>query len=184
MDNAIVISPLVAVILSVAAGFVATVFGWFGKGYLKRMDRDRAEVNARMDRERAELLALIEQSDQRSEERHRETQAALREVQSELHDLNVRVSRLEGARDANDGSTGGSDQRSPRRNDDPTAAPAGEAEPAHGAERLDRSMVPLAGVGAGPEHSAGLAHQAMPGQNSADESGAEPNAEESPDTAR
>ena len=72
----------------------------------------------------------------------------------------------------------------PRRDDDPSAAPAGEAEPAQGAERLDRSIVPLAGVGAGPEHLAGLAHQAAPGEKSADEGGAEPNAEESPDPAR
>ena len=252
-------------IISVAAGVVATVFGWFAKGYLKRMDRDRAESNARMDRERAEsnarmdslkadltknldsfkadltknldsfkeemtknvnsfkeemtknvnsfkeemttkmdslkeemttkmdslkedltkkmesdkaeLIERIRESDARNEEAHRETRAV-------LYDLNVRVGRLEGARDAKDSSTGGAEQHSPRRNDDPSAAPAGEAEPAQAAEPLDRSMVPMAGIGAEPDHAAGLAHQAVPGQKSAEESGAEPNAEESPDTAR
>ena len=191
MGNAIIISPLAAMILSFAAASVVTVFGWFAKGYLKRMDRDRTETLQGMDGIKAELMELLKQSDARSEGRYRETQAALREtqatlreVQAALCELSTRVSRLEGARDAKDSSTGGAEQHSPRRNDDPSAAPAGEAEPAQAAEPLDRSMVPMAGIGAEPDHAAGLAHQAVPGQKSAEESGAEPNAEESPDTAR
>ena len=168
-----------------------TVFGWFAKGYLKRMDRDRTETLQGMDGIKAELMELLKQSDARSEGRYRETQAALREtqatlreVQAALCELSTRVGRLEGAWSVKDPPMGGSEQHSPRRNDDQSSAPDGEAESPQVAERLDRSMVPLAGVGADPQHSAGLAHQAVPGQKSADESGAEPNAGESSDTPR
>ena len=166
MDNAIVISPLVAMILGLSVGLIVTVFGWFAKGYLKRMDRDRTGV-----------LELIKQSDARSEGCYREVQAA-------LCDLNTRVGRLEGAWSVKDSPTSGSEQYSPRRNDGSSPLPDGEVDPAQVSERFDPSMIPLAGVGAEQQHWAGLARQLVPGHHKADGTGSEPNAKESPDAAR
>ena len=105
-------------------GLVVTVFGWFAKGYLKRMQRDRTEV-----------LELIEQSDARSAGCYREVQAASR-------DLSTRVGRLEGDWSV-DSPTGESEQCSPRRNDGSSPLPDGEVDPAQVSERRDRSMIPL-----------------------------------------
>lgn len=56
----------------------------------------------RMDRDSTGMMDLIKQSDQKNEERHREIQAM-------LHDMNTRMSRLAGAPDAKDSPTDGSE---------------------------------------------------------------------------
>ena len=56
----------------------------------------------RMDRDRMEMVVSIKRSDQKNEERHREMQAM-------LYDMNTRLSRLAGAPGAKDSPTDGSE---------------------------------------------------------------------------
>ena len=143
----------------------------------ERADRGKAEVLARIDRTRAEVLALLNQSDKTGEERHQEVQTALR-------DLNYQVGRLEGRSGVAYDAPDRSGRRSPRRRDAPLAATDGEPDTAQVSEPYDKSMVPLAGVRAEPAHAAGLARQAVPGQEQDGESAPEPSTAKSPDTPR
>ena len=176
---------------------------------LERMDRDKADVLGRMDRNKADVLELFKQSDERAKERsgatdtrldrgkaellglfqqsderngghHRETQAAIRE-------LSYRVGRLEGAGSVSDSGETRPGRHSPRRRDNPSSAPDSESDRAQVVERYAGSMVPLAGGGSEPARAAGLARQAVPGQEQDSQqdggTGPESSAEESPETA-
>lgn len=151
-------------------------------------DKTDAKIDATADRLESKIDKTDEKIDQnhdrldgRHDERHRETQTA-------LLDLNYSVGRLEGAGGIQGGSGDRSGRPSLRRNSDPPPTSGGAREPERIAERHDRSMVPLAGVLAEPATATGLARQAVPGQEQADqqggETGPEPHGEESPDTAK
>ena len=77
-------------------------------------------------------------------------------------------------------------QHSPRRTDEPSSTPDVEADP--DARHNDISVVPVLGSGTEPAHAPGLMHQAAPGPKQArqrvDETGTEPDADESAETAR
>ena len=68
-DTNIIITPQIAAIFAGLFSVALTIFGLFARAVLKRMDRDRVEMQARMDRDKAELTALIKQSDERNEKR-------------------------------------------------------------------------------------------------------------------
>ena len=153
-----------------------------------KIDKTDEKIDATADRLESKIDKTDEKIDQnhdrldgRHDERHRETQTA-------LLDLNYSVGRLEGAGGIQGGSGDRSGRPSLRRNSDPPPTSGGAREPERIAERHDRSMVPLAGVLAEPATATGLARQAVPGQEQADqqggETGPEPHGEESPDTAK
>ena len=79
-------------------------------------------------------------------------------------------------------------QHSPRRTDEPSSTPNVEADPEPDARHNDISMVPVPDSGTEPAHAPGLMHQAAPGPKQArqrvDETGTEPDADESAETAR
>ena len=154
---------------------------------MDRIDRVEAGVTDRIDRVEAGATVLVKESEERSaerwraagaradkreardEERHREIQAAFREV-------SYRVGRLEGASGASAGPAPRSGRHSPRQADEPSGAP-------------DSEMLVGTGVRAAePALAAGQAHQAVPGPRPAapqgDETEPEPRTEEPPDTAR
>ena len=97
------------------------------------------------------------------------------------------MGRLDGVAGVKDGPGARSGQSSPRRNNNPAPLPDREPDPAPVAERHARSTVPLAGVRPEPAVPAGLAGQAVPGQQQTTqldgETESESPAEESPDTA-
>ncbi len=216
-DTNIIITPQVAAIFTGLFTVALAIFGAFARAYLKRMDRDRIELQARMDRDKAELTALIKQSDERTEKRFDQSdertekrfdqsdertekrfekqdarsdkQEALSqqrhsEVQTELRDLNSRVGRLETPGGVHDRSAGRSGPQSTRRDDDSMAAPGGESDLPPAAKHFDPSMVPPAGGRSKPQHSAGLARQAVPDEQPGGETVSEPSDEESPDTSQ
>lgn len=79
MDQATIIIYAVTWILFLVASFLV---GWLGAAVI--------DYFIGLHRNSAEVLALVKQSEERSAERHRETQAALRE-------LSYRVGTLEGS---------------------------------------------------------------------------------------
>ena len=164
----------------------------------QRMVRDKDELNQRMIRDRAELVALIKQSDKKGEKRHRETRGDLqkldrkiekrhRETLNTLINLTLQGGRHEGPRRVKDDSAARLGQHSPRRNDEPSSTRDVEADPEPDAVHPNIAMVPVAGVGTEPAHAPGLAHQAAPSPKQApqrvDETGTEPDAAESAETA-
>ena len=68
-DTNIIITPQIAAIFAGLFSVALTIFGLFARAVLKRMDRDRVEMQARMDRDKAELTALIKQSEERTGKR-------------------------------------------------------------------------------------------------------------------
>lgn len=89
MDQVIFTYQQLLGVLAALLGLFIAFVSWSVKAHLNRMDRDRAEVLARIDRDKAEVLAQFKRSDEKGVERHRENQAALR-------DLSYQVGRLEG----------------------------------------------------------------------------------------
>ena len=146
----------------------------------KKADATAARLEAKMDRDKSEVKDLIQQSDKRSEGRDRQ-------IQDKVHDLTYQVGRLDGVAGVQNGPAARSGQPSSRRNDNPSSPTDREPDPARLAERHARSMVPLAGVRPEPAVPAGLAGQAVPGQQQTgqedDEPESEPPAEESTDIA-
>ena len=147
----------------------------------KKIDATADRLESKIDKTDEKIDQNHDRLDGRHDERHRETQTA-------LLDLNYSVGRLEGAGGVQGGSGDRSGRPSLRRNTDPPPTSGGAREPERIAQRHDRSMVPLAGVLAEPATATGLARQAVPGQEQADqqggETGPEPHGEESPDTAK
>ena len=146
----------------------------------------------------ADLKDQIKQCDDRGEERgraasaHSEKRDALhegrhREIQAALREISYRVGRLEGAGGAPGGPAPRSGRHSPRQADEPQAALGSEPDPALVAKRDDGSMVLVAGGRAEPTRAAGQAYQAVPGPEQpgqqGDETEREPGAEEPLDTA-
>ena len=146
----------------------------------KKADATAARLEAKMDRDKSEVKDLIQQSDKRSEGRDRQ-------IEARVHDLTYIVGRLDGVAGVKDGPGARSGQPSSRRNNNPSSPPDREPDPAPAAERHDCSTVPLAGVRPVPAVPAGMAGQAVPGQQQTTqldgETESEPPAEESPDTA-
>ena len=144
-----------------------------------KIDKTDEKIDQNHDKTDKKIDQYHDKLDGRQEERHRETQTALR-------DLNYSVGRLEGAGGVQGGSGDRSGRPSLRRNSDPSPTPGGAPEPEQVAQRHDRPMVPLAGVLAEPATATGLARQAVPGEEQTgqqgDETAPEPHTEESPDT--
>ena len=130
---------------------------------------------------------MNKQSDERNEERHRDTQTALRDIHAALRDLSYRAGRLEGAGSVPEDVAPRSGRHSQRRGDNPSPGIDGEPGPAQVAERYAGSMGPLVGGRSEAARAAGLARQAVPDQEQTGqrdtETEPEPSAEESPDPA-
>ena len=179
MDQVTVTYQQLLGVLAALLGLFIAFVSWSVKAQLNRMDRDEAEVLARIDHTKAEqmdriervnvevldriddfkaeVLAQLKHSDKKGEERHRENQAALR-------DLSYQVGRLEGRIGVHDDAPDRSRRHSARQRGDPSTATDGEPDPAEVAKLHDESKVPLAGVRAESAHAASLAHQAVPDQ--------------------
>ena len=177
MGDTFIITPQLVAILGGLVCLALTVFGGVAKLLWNQRERDTAKV-----------IALIKESDERTEKRFEKQEAKDEErhgeIRAELRDLNTRVSRLEGRVGVQGGSAGQSGQRSPQRDDAPASAPDSESDPAPVADDFDQSIVPLAGGRAEPQPAAGRAHQAEPDALQGGETDSEPPAEESTDTAR
>ena len=157
----------------------------------KELDSTRKELDGKIDGTRKEL-------DKKGEKRHGETRDDLqklhrkiekrhRETLNTLINLTLQGGRHEGPRRVKDDSAARLGQHSPRRNDEPSSTRDVEADPEQDAVHPNISMVPVAGVGTEPAHAPGLAHQAAPSPKQApqraDETGTEPDAAESAETA-
>ncbi len=188
MDQFIVTYQQLLGVLATVVGLFVAFVSWSVKAHLNRMDRDKADQRDRMDRDKAdqrdrmdrdkaEVLAQLKQSDETGEERHRESQAALR-------DLSYQVGRLEGRSSVDYDAPERLGRHSPGRRDARLAATDGEPDTAQVSEPYDKSKAPLAGVRAESAHAAGLAHQAVPDQEQDGETAPEPSAGRSPDAAR
>ena len=131
------------------------------------------DVDKKIDSTRKEL-------DEKGEKRHGETL-------NTLINLTLQGGRHEGPGRVKDDSAARLGQHSPRRNDEPSSTRDVEADPEPDAVHNDISMVPVPGSGTEPAHAPGLMHQAAPGPKQApqriDETGTEPDAEESAETA-
>ena len=160
----------------------------------ERSEKRSEKLEALIKQSEERSAKRIDQSDERNEkrsekleadnqQRHSETRTELRDIQSELRDLNSRVGRPE-TPGVHDRSAGWSESQSPRRDHDSATAPEGESDPPPVAKHFDPSMVPPAGGRSETQHSAGLARQAVPDEQQVGETDSEPSEEESPDASR
>ena len=167
----------------------------------KKIDLTRKELDLtrkELDGTRKELNSTRKELDKKGEKRHGETQDALqklnrkiekrhRETLNTLINLTLQGGRHEGPGRVKDDSAARLGQHSPRRNDAPSSTRDVEADPEQDAVHTNIAMVPVAGVGTEPAHAPGLAHQAAPSPKQApqrvDETGTEPDAAESAETA-
>ena len=149
-----------------------------------RFDQSDERTEKRFDQSDERTEKRFEKQDARSDKQEALGQKHHSEVQTDLRDLNSRVNKLESAGDAHDRSAGRSGPQSPRRDDDSAAAPEGESDPPKIAKHFDPSMVPLAGGRSEPQHSAGLARQAVPDEQQVGETDSALSEEESPDAPR
>ena len=155
-------------------------------------------INGQLETLRGETRDSLKDVDKKGEKRHRETRGDLqkldrkiekrhRETLNTLINLTLQGGRHEGPGRVKDDSAARLGQHSPRRNDEPSSTRDVEADPEPDAVHTNIAMVPVAGVGTEPAHAPGLAHQAAPSPKQApqrvDETGTEPDAAESAETA-
>ena len=156
------------------------------------------KLNDKVETLRGETRDSLKDVDKKFEKRHDETRDDLqklnrkiekrhRETLNTLINLTLQGGRHEGPGRVKDDSAARLGQHSPRRNDEPSSTRDVEADPQPDAVHNDISMVPVPGSGTEPAHAPGLMHQAAPGPKQApqrvDETGTEPNADESAETA-
>ena len=169
---------------------------------LKQSDKRSSEnfraINGQLETLRGETRDSLKDVDKKGEKRHRETRGDLqkldrkiekrhRETLNTLINLTLQGGRHEGPGRVKDDSAARLGQHSPRRIDEPSSTRDVKADPEPDAVHNDISMVPVPGSGTEPAHAPGLMHQAAPGPKQApqriDETGTEPDAEESAETA-
>ena len=164
----------------------------------KELDSTRKELDGKIETLRGETRDSLKELDKKGEKRHDETRDDLqkvnrkiekrhRETLNTLINLTLQGGRHEGPGRVKDDSAARLGQHSPRRNDEPSSTRDVEADPQPDAVHNDISMVPVPGSATEPAHAPGLMHQAAPGPKQApqrvDETGTEPNADESAETA-
>ena len=160
------------------------------------------DVDKKIDLTRKELDSTRKELDEKSETRHQLLDKKIDSTRKELDEkgekrhgetlntlinLTLQGGRHEGPGRVKDDSAARLGQHSPRRNDAPSSTRDVEADPEQDAVHTNIAMVPVAGVGTEPAHAPGLAHQAAPSPKQApqrvDETGTEPDAAESAETA-
>ena len=146
----------------------------------KKIDSTRKDLDKKGEKRHRETRGDLQKLDRKIEKRHRETL-------NTLINLTLQGGRHEGPGRVKDDSAARLGQHSPRRNDEPSSTRDVEADPEPDAVHPNIAMVPVAGVGTEPAHAPGLAHQAAPSPKQApqrvDETGTEPDAAESAETA-
>ncbi len=209
-DTNIIITPQVAAIIVATISLAATLLSVLARAFIKRLEQAAARIEQRFEKQDARNEQRSKDQDARNEQRFEKQEARNErrskdqdarnerryenqevrnqkrhsEIQAELRDLNTRVSRLETPGGVHDRSAGRSGPQSPRRDDDSAAVPEGGSDPAPVAKHFEQSMVPPAGGRSEPQHSAGLARQAVPDAQPGGETVSEPSEEDSPDTSQ